>query len=65
MPSVGFLPYSSYLYIMIKVIRDKDLTAVDSLEVLTDRYVKGEISLDDYYDGVDALALIHGVGILK
>ena len=50
---------------MIKVIRDKDLTAVDSLEVLTDRYVKGEISLDDYYDGVDALALIYGVGILK
>ena len=50
---------------MIKVIRDKDLTAVDSLEVLTDRYVKGEVSLDDYYDGVEALALIHGVGILK
>jgi hypothetical protein len=58
---------------MIKVIRDKDLADLDNLEVLTDMYVevltdmyvKGEISLDDYYDGVEALALIHGVGILK
>jgi len=57
LPGVGFLPYSSYLYIMIKVIRDEDLAAMSDFDVLLDKYVKKEISLDDLMDGIDALEL--------
>ena len=42
---------------MIKVIRDEDLAAMSDFDVLLDKYVKKEISLDDLMDGIDALEL--------
>ena len=42
---------------MIKVIRDEDLTTMDSFQDLLDKYVRKEITLDDLMDGIDALEL--------
>ena len=42
---------------MIKVITDKDLDAISDFDVLLDKYVKLELSLDDLLDGIDALKL--------
>ena len=43
---------------MIKVIRDEDLAAMDSFEVLLDKYIMQLITLEEFEDGIDALKLV-------